>query len=77
MTIGKDLSDIGYLLITPNPKKFRFEGVNYNRAAKQVMFGGFALQLATIGFVFYGPVICEKVVDVKDNLKRRYHAHKK
>lgn len=77
MTIKKDLSDIGYLLITPNVKKFRFEGVNYERAAKQVIVGSLALQFASVGLFLYGPLIIDKAVDVKNDLKRRYYAHKK
>jgi hypothetical protein len=71
MTIKKDLTDIGYLLITPNPKKFRFEGVNYQRAGVQLIVGSVALQFLAIGTFLYGPVILEKLDDVKENVKKK------
>jgi len=71
MTIKKDLTDIGYLLITPNVKKFRFEGVNYKRASTQVIVAGSVLQLALVATVLYGPAIAEKLYDVKENVKRK------
>lgn len=77
MTIRKDLTDIGYLLITPNPKKFRFDGVNYKRAATQLTVGSLALQFLLVGGVLFGPAVINKLDDVKDNVKRRYYSHKK
>jgi len=71
MTIKKDLTDIGYLLITPNPKKFRFEGVNYQRAGVQLIVGSVALQLLTVGTVLFGPAIINKIDDVKENVKKK------
>jgi hypothetical protein len=71
MTIKNDLTDIGYLLITPNPKKFRFEGVNYQRAGIQLIVGSLASQLLLVGGVIFGPLIIEKLDDVKENVKKK------
>jgi hypothetical protein len=71
MTIKNDLKDIGYLLITPFADKYRFEGVNYKRAATQVTYGGLALQVGLITAIFCGPVIIDKLGDVKENVKKK------
>jgi hypothetical protein len=64
MNVKKDLTDIGYLLITPVPKKYRFEGVNYRRATTQLIVGSFALQVAFIAAVTYGPMVVDHIRDL-------------
>lgn len=71
MTIKKDLSDIGYLLITPNPQKFRFEGVNYRRAGIQLIIGAAASQLAFTAAVLYGPAIISVVQETPKKLMKK------
>ena len=71
MNLKKDLSDIGYLLITPNVKKFRFEGVNYERAAKQVIVGGLVLQFVSVGVFLYGPAIADAVNETRKKVVKK------
>ena len=71
MTIKKDLTDIGYLLITPYPKKYRFEGVNYRRAAIQLIVGYCALNVAAGIALIKGPDLIDKLDDVKENVKKK------
>jgi hypothetical protein len=71
MTIKKDLTDIGYLLITPYPKKYRFEGVNYRRAAILTIVGYCAFNVVAGVTFIYGPRVIDKAVDVKDNVKKK------
>lgn len=74
MTIKKDLADIGKLLITPFPakEKYRFAGVNYKRAQTQLTVGAVVLQFALVAGVLFGPKIADVVIDVKDNIKKKF-----
>jgi hypothetical protein len=64
MNVKKDLTDIGYLLITPVPKKYRFEGVNYRRAITQLTVGGFVLQVGVIAAITFGPAVIDHIRDL-------------
>lgn len=71
MTIKNDLKDIGYYLITPIPEKNRFEGVNYKRAQAQLTVGALALQIGLVTAIFVGPVIIDKLGDLKETVKKK------
>jgi hypothetical protein len=71
MNLKKDLSDIGYLLITPNPKKFRFEGVNYERAAKQLIVGAVVSQITLVSVVLFGPAIVEAIKETPKKIIKK------
>lgn len=79
MTIKKDLADIGKYLITPFPatEKYRFPGVDYKRASRNLTVGALVLQVTLVVGVLYGPKIVDKLDDAKRSLTRRYYAHKK
>lgn len=72
MNLKKDLSDIGYLLITPNPKKFRFEGVNYERAAKQLIVGAVISQITLVTVVLFGPAIVETIKETPKKIVKKF-----
>lgn len=71
MTLKKNLADVGYYLITPLPKKYHFEGVDNARIARNLGLYALGLQVVTVGFVFYGPVVVESAVILKNKVKNR------
>lgn len=73
MTIKKDLADIGKYLITPFPAKetYRFAGVDYKRASRNLTVGALVLQVALVAGVLYGPKIIDLLDDAKENVKKK------
>jgi len=65
MNLKKDIKDIGYLLITPVPAKYHFEGVNNQRAARQLTVVSIALPLVATVIAVYAPVVIDKVRNLK------------
>lgn len=71
MTLKKDLKDIGIFMITPAWNRSRHPEVNFKRAANQSAIGGLILQVALVAGVLYGPVILNKIDDIKENVKKK------
>lgn len=74
MTIKKDLADIGKFMITPFPakEKYRFPGVDYKRASRNVTVGALVLQVSLVVGVLYGPKIMDKLDDIKESVKKKF-----
>lgn len=77
MNLKNDLKSIGYLLITPVPTKYHFEGVNNRRAMRQLTLASIALPLVATIIATSAPVVIEEARRTVRFLKDQYHYHKK
>lgn len=70
MTIKKDLKDIGIYMITPSWRRSLHPEVNFKRAATQSTYGALILQVALVGGTIFGPMIVDKLDDLKNKVKK-------